>query len=172
VQLPGGAASPSAYSGTIFAGPVSPFARDPRWASAMAKAAANDKPEEPGFFEKGWNYAMQNFGAGTPLAAPLAAADKAFPGFREDFGRAVTEDLATGVYETGKMGVQLSVGYSLIDPAGCRRYRGRRSRHQGTHHPGQGHPRRRRRAEAALCCPWTRVWTSVRQRAPGRRWRS
>ena len=47
VQLPGGAASPSAYAGTIFAGPVSPFARDPRWASAMAKAAASDKEKKP-----------------------------------------------------------------------------------------------------------------------------
>jgi uncharacterized protein YukE len=121
VQMPGGAASPSAYAGTVFAGPLSPFARDPRWGSAMAKAADDDEPEEPGIFEKAWNHAMENFGAGTPLAAPLSLADKVSPGFRSDFGRALTEDLATGLYETGKMGVQLSVGYSLIDPAGTER---------------------------------------------------
>jgi exonuclease VII small subunit len=118
VQMPGGASSPSAYAGTVFAGPLSPFARDPRWGSAMAKAAADDEPEEPGIFEKAWNHAMENFGAGTPLEGPLSLADHVSPGFREDFGRALTEDLATGLYETGKMGVQLSVGYSLIDPAG------------------------------------------------------
>ena len=121
VQLPGGAASPSAYAGTIFAGPVSPFERDPRWASAMAKAAANDKPEEPGIFAKAWDNAMENFGSGTPLHLPLAIADQVSPGFRSDFGRAVTEDLATGLYETGKMGVQLSPGYYLIDPKGSDR---------------------------------------------------
>jgi hypothetical protein len=121
VQLPGGAASPSANAGTIFAGPLSPFARDPRWGSAMSKAAADDEPEEPGFFEKAWNHAMENFGAGTPLAVPLQVADEVSPGFREDFGRALTEDLATGLYETGKMGVQLSLAYRLIDPAGSER---------------------------------------------------
>ena len=121
VQLPGGAASPSAYAGTLFAGPLSPFARDPRWGSAMSKAAADDEREEPGIFEKAWNHAMENFGAGTPLAVPLGVADEVSPGFREDFGRALTEDLATGLYETGKMGVQLSLGYRLIDPAGSDR---------------------------------------------------
>ncbi len=64
---------------------------------------------------------MENFGSGTPLHLPLAIADEVSPGFRSDFGRAVTEDLATGLYETGKMGVQLSPGYSLIDPAGSDR---------------------------------------------------
>jgi hypothetical protein len=121
VQMPGGAASPSAYAGTFFAGPISPFARDPRWASAMAKAAADDEPEEPGIFEKAWNHAMENFGTGTPLAIPLEIADQISPGFRSDFGRALTEDLATGLYETGKMGVQLSVAYRLVDPAGSDR---------------------------------------------------
>jgi hypothetical protein len=121
VQLPGGAASPSAYAGTLFAAPVSPLARDPRWASSMSKAAADDEPEEPGFFAKAWDHAMDNFGQGTPLQAPLALADEVSPGFRSDFGRAVTEDLATGLYDTGKMGVQLSLGYSLIDPAGSDR---------------------------------------------------
>lgn len=121
VQLPGGATSPSAYAGTVFAGPLSPFARDPRWSSAMAKAAADDEPEEPGFFERAWNHAMENFGAGTPLAVPLEVADQVSPGFRQDFGRALTEDLATGLYATGKMGVQLSQPYRLIDPAGSDR---------------------------------------------------
>lgn len=56
VQLPNGAASPSAYAGTIFAGPVSPFARDPRWASSMAKAAAEEPEDDRAWYEKapGW----------------------------------------------------------------------------------------------------------------------
>jgi uncharacterized protein YukE len=57
VQLPGGAASPSAYAGTAFAGPLSSFARDPRWASAMAKAAAHgDNEDDRAWYEKapGW----------------------------------------------------------------------------------------------------------------------
>ena len=57
VQMPGGAASPSAYAGTIFAGPVSPLARDPRWGSAMAKAATEDEAEDDrAWYEKapGW----------------------------------------------------------------------------------------------------------------------
>ena len=46
VQLPGGAASPSAYAGTFFSGNLSPLANDPRWISAMDKAAANDDEDE------------------------------------------------------------------------------------------------------------------------------
>jgi hypothetical protein len=64
---------------------------------------------------------MENFGEGTPLEFPLEVADQISPGFRSDYGRALTEDVATGLYETGKMGVQLSVGYRLIDPAGSER---------------------------------------------------
>jgi len=116
VQLPGGAASPSAYSGTIFAGPVSPFARDPRWASAMAKAAREEKPEKS-FLDR----ALATFGRGTPLDAPLTIADAISPGFREDFGREIVVNAPQGLYQTGKMGVQLTVGYSLIDPAGSER---------------------------------------------------
>jgi len=46
VQFPGGPASPSAMAGTAFGPLASPFARDPRWRSAMARAAANDDEEE------------------------------------------------------------------------------------------------------------------------------
>lgn len=48
VQFPGGATSPSALAGTAFAGPVSPFARDSRWAPAMAKAARDDEEDNDG----------------------------------------------------------------------------------------------------------------------------
>ncbi len=43
IQLPGGAASPSAYAGTPFGGPL---ALDPRWASGMQNAAANEEPDD------------------------------------------------------------------------------------------------------------------------------
>lgn len=118
VQLPGGAASPSAYAGTVFAGPVSPFARDPRWASAMDKAAAEEEPDEPGFFAKAWDSAMENFGAGTPLEGPLRFAEAVSPGFREDFGRAAIEGTALGIKDLAVMGVQLSPTYRLIDSDG------------------------------------------------------
>jgi len=118
VQLPGGAASPSAYAGTPFGGLISPLASDPRWASAMNKAAEDDEPEEPGFFAKAWDHTMENFGAGTPLEIPLRAADAAFPGFREDFGRGLVEDTAVGVKDLAVMGVTLSPAYRLIDSEG------------------------------------------------------
>ena len=46
VQFPGGPASPSAFAGTPFGPPLSPFAGDPRWAAAMSRAAASDDEEE------------------------------------------------------------------------------------------------------------------------------
>jgi uncharacterized protein YukE len=46
VQFPGGPASPSAFAGTAFGPPVSPFAADSRWAAAMGRAAARDDEEE------------------------------------------------------------------------------------------------------------------------------
>jgi hypothetical protein len=46
VQFPGGAASPSAFAGTIFGPPLSPFATDPRWAAATARAVATEDEEE------------------------------------------------------------------------------------------------------------------------------
>jgi uncharacterized protein YukE len=46
VQFPGGPASPSAFAGTVFGPPISPFAGDPRWAAAMSRAAASDEEEE------------------------------------------------------------------------------------------------------------------------------
>jgi uncharacterized protein YukE len=46
VQFPGGPASPSAFAGTPFAPPISPFAGDPRWAAAMGRAAARDDEDE------------------------------------------------------------------------------------------------------------------------------
>jgi A nuclease of the HNH/ENDO VII superfamily with conserved LHH len=46
VQFPGGAASPSAFAGTVFGPPLSPFATDPRWSAATARAVAAEDDEE------------------------------------------------------------------------------------------------------------------------------
>ena len=94
VQLPGGAASPSAYAGTIFAGPVSPFARDPRWGSAMAKAATDDEAEDDrAWYEK----------------APGWLGDQAV-GAAKGFGEGVV-----GIGEGGLMLYRMSLTNAIID---------------------------------------------------------
>jgi hypothetical protein len=48
VQFPGGPASPSAFAGTPFGPPLSPFATDPRWAAATARAVAQEEEDNSG----------------------------------------------------------------------------------------------------------------------------
>lgn len=112
VQLPGGAASPSAYAGTPFGGLTSPFANDPRWAAAMANAAANDDVEEEddgggvlGALDDAWDW----------TAPARHATGNATSGYTNELTFGAVDlggDKDSGAYKTGQ-----GASYIPVNPA-------------------------------------------------------